>query len=167
MNRRRGRLRLISIPNGYRLFGPSRLFRCLTWLSFLFGTALFAVAVAIWRDSNSAGWLGFDAASVILGAIGLYHWSLSVYYFANGPDRMLGEINQKRVKLDRCRTFAAENVQAVLIDDFGDIASMLGFRIDGKEIFLGELTAVEDVGDVAGRIAELLDVPVLRRQQVV
>lgn len=130
------------------------------------GTVFFALAISLWRDSGSFGWIGFDTVSIVLGAVALYHWALSVYYFANGPDRKLVEVSRARIKLDRGRSFSTDRVQAVLVDDFGEIASMLGFKIDGKEMFLGELTAVEDVGDVASKIAELLEVPVQRRQQV-
>ncbi len=163
---KRGRLRLVSIPDGCRVFGPSRLFRYLTWVSFLLGTLFFGLAVSAWRSPDSYGWLGFDAVSIMFGVLAGYHWVRSIYFFANGPDRMLIEIKTTLIKLGRWKTFARDRVQAVLVDDFGEIASMLGFRIDGREMFLGELTAVEDVGDIANRLAELLEVPVQRRQQV-
>lgn len=148
------------------MFGPSRLFGYLTWVSFAYGTILFALAVSAWRDSKSYAWLGYDTFSVIFGCMAVYQWGRAVYYFANGPERLLVEVQRTLIRLSRWRCFASERVQAIIIDDFGDIASMLGFIVDGREMFLGELTAVEDVGDVAQKLGEFLEVPVQRRQQV-
>lgn len=154
------------MPEGFRLFGPSRLFKYLTWASFVIGTAAFVLAASLWRKPDSGVAFGFDIVSVGLGTMALYYWGRAIYFFANGPDRLLVEIRNRFLRLGRCRRYATDRIQAVIIDDFGDLASMLGFRIDDQDLFLGELTSVEDVGEVAERIADFLQVPVQRRQQV-